>query len=240
MISAVESQVSRALTGHRSVLPDRQPDGCSVRLLVVLAPRQEQGDAVLVPGQVLAGQRRQFAGAQRGREPDEQQRAVAQPGQGVGDLLHGGAQRVEHQRGLFAQRPAVGAANAGKGGRYQRRGGRRRISGEQMQVAQRRVTQPQGVDGEPPARLGREKRRHGVGRRRQRSLPVRGAPLGKGRDGSAVGAAGILGPGGAAVIGGGGFGRGEGQRRRRQVDDGLEFEPVADRVRVRPRSGGAA
>ena len=79
------------------------------------------------------------------------------------------------------------------------------------------MAQPQGVDREPPARLGREKRRDGLGRGRQRGLRVHGAPLGESRHPRAVGAPGIVGAGGAAVIGGGGLGLGEARGRRRQA-----------------------
>ncbi len=114
------------------------------------------------------------------------------------------------------------------------RGGRRRITGEEVQVAQRRMTQPQGVDREPPARFGREKRRDGLGRCRQGGLAMLVTPFGKAGDGGAVSAPRILGAGGAAIIGGGGLGFGKTQCRHRQLDDGLELEPVTDLVRIRP------
>jgi len=48
------------------------------------APRQEQRDAIPVPGQPGDVELGQFGGPQRRRETDEQQGAVVQPGQGVG------------------------------------------------------------------------------------------------------------------------------------------------------------
>ncbi len=105
-----------------------------------------------------------------------------------------------------------------------------------MQIAQRGMAQPQGVDREPPARLGREKRRDGLGRRRLCGMPMHRTPFGRGGETGAVGAPGVLGVGGAPIIGGGGlgfgFGFGEAQRRRRQIDDRFQLEPVAHRVRV--------
>ena len=94
------------------------------------------------------------------------------------------------------------------------------------------MAQAQGVDREPPARLGREKRRDGLGRCRQGGLAMLVTPVGKAGDGGAVGAPCVVGAGGAAVIGGGGLGLGKTQCRRRQLDNGLELEPVADFVRI--------
>ena len=94
------------------------------------------------------------------------------------------------------------------------------------------MAQPQGVDREPPARLRREKRRDGLGRGRQGGLAMLVTPVGKAGDGGAVGAPGVVGAGGAAVIGGGGLGLGKTQCRRRQLDNGLELEPVTDLVRI--------
>ena len=182
---------------------------------------------------VLDVERRQFARPQCGGKADQDQGSITQPGQGVGDRLEGGAQRFEHQCGLFAQRPAMGAADTGKGCRDQWRGGRRRIAGEQVQVAHRGMAQTQGIDREPPARLGREKCGDGFGRGRQCGLAMHGAPFGEGRHSGTVGPPCIDGPGGAPVIGGGCFGLGETQRRRRQLDNGFELEPVAHRIRVR-------
>jgi hypothetical protein len=56
------------------------------------------------------------------------------------------------------------------------------ITDEQMQVMQGGVAQAKGVDGEAPARIGRQKRRNRLGRGWQRRPAVRGAPAGKGRD----------------------------------------------------------
>ena len=83
-----------------------------------------------------------------------------------------------------------------------------------MQIAQRGMTQPQGVDREPPARFGREKRRDGLGRGRQGGLAMFVAPVGKAGDGGAISPPGIFGAGGAPVIGGGGFGLGKIEFRR--------------------------
>ena len=53
-------------------LSGRQPHGCAVRLLVVLAPRQEQRDAILVAGQRRDIEPRQFRGPQcRGKADQE-------------------------------------------------------------------------------------------------------------------------------------------------------------------------
>ena len=124
-----------------------------VQAIVVSGQRPD-----LEPGQLRRPQRRGKA--------DQDQRAITPSGQIVGDHLDRGAQQIEHQGGLFAQRPAVRPADAGEGGGHQRRRGRRRIAGQQMQIAQRGVAQPQGVDGQAPARLGREKRGDGLGRGR--------------------------------------------------------------------------
>ena len=64
-------------------------------------PRQEQSDAILVPGQRGDVEPGQFGGPQRRRETDEQQGAVVQPGQGAGDRPQGRAQRLDDERGLF-------------------------------------------------------------------------------------------------------------------------------------------
>ena len=119
--------------------------------------------------------------------------------------------------------------DAGKGAPTPRRGGRRRVAGEQMQVADRRVAQAQCVDRELVARLGGEKRGDGLGRGRQRGLAVRRAPLGEARDGGAVGAARVFRPRGAPVLRGGVRGVGKARGRRRQFDDRLEVEPVRGR-----------
>ena len=87
----------------------------------------------------------------------------------------------------------------------------------------------------PLPRLGREKRGDGRGRGRQRGLHMHRAPFGESRHPRAVGPPGIVGAGGAPVIGGRGFGLGETRGRRRQLDDGFKLEPVAHLVRIRPR-----
>ena len=57
----------------------------------------------------------------------------------------------------FCGRPAVRASYPGKRRRDKGRGGRWRISGEQVQIADRRMAQAQGIDREAGARLGGEK-----------------------------------------------------------------------------------
>jgi hypothetical protein len=57
----------------------------------------------------------------------------------------------------------VRALYAGEGGRDHSRRGRRRVSGQQVQITDRRVPQAEGVDREPGARLGGEKRGDGLG-----------------------------------------------------------------------------
>src|SRR5271156_1839656 len=133
-------------------LPGRQPHCRAMRLLVILAPWQKQRDAVLVTGQRGDIETGQFGGPQCRGETDQDQGPIAMTGQSVGDRLQGGAQWFEDEGGLFAQWPAMGAADAGEGGRYQWRGGRRRIAGEKMKVTQGGMAQPQGVDRETLAR----------------------------------------------------------------------------------------
>ena len=104
-------------------------------------PRQEQSDAILVPGQRGDVEPGRFGGPQRRRETDEQQGAVVQLGQGVG-VARKAARNDSTTSAVFSERPAVGAADPGKGRRHRGRGGRRRVAGEEMQIAQRHVAQP--------------------------------------------------------------------------------------------------
>jgi hypothetical protein len=104
-------------------------------------PRQEQSDAILVPGQRGDVEPGRFGGPQRRRETDEQQGPVVQLGQGVG-VARKAARNDSTTSAVFSERPAVGAADPGKGRRHRGRGGRRRVAGEEMQIAQRRVAQP--------------------------------------------------------------------------------------------------
>ena len=90
-------------------------------------------------------------------------------------------------RPSFCAGPAMGAADASKGRRNERRSGRRRIAREQVQITQGRMTQPQGIAREPPPRLGSEERRDRRGRGRQCGLTVRRAPFGERRHTGAVG-----------------------------------------------------
>ena len=71
---------------------------------------------------------------------------------------------------FLPQRPAMGAADAGKRCANQRRCGWRWIAGQQVQIAQCGVAQPQGVDRKPVARFRREKGGDRLGRGRQRGL----------------------------------------------------------------------
>ena len=103
-------------------------------------PRQEQSDAILVPGQRGDVEPGRFGGPQRRRETDEQRRGRAARAR-CRDRPQGRAQQLDDERGLF------GAAGGGRGGsrqsrRHRGRGGRRRVAGEEMQIAQRRVAQP--------------------------------------------------------------------------------------------------
>ncbi len=66
-------------------LTSRQPHSCAVCLLVVLAPRQKQGDAVLMAGQRSDIEPGQFGGPQCRGETDQDQGPIAMTGQGVGD-----------------------------------------------------------------------------------------------------------------------------------------------------------
>jgi len=180
-----------------------------------------------------------LARPQRRGKADEQQRAVARPGQGVGDRLDRSAQPLEHERGLFGDRLAVRPFDASEGSRDDRGSGRRRIAGEQVQVADRGMAQAQRIDREPGMRLGGEKRRDRLRRCRQRIPPVFGAPRAEPRDGGAVGAAGVFGARRAAVLRRGLGGVRKARDRRRQFDDRLEVKPVRDVVGCGAGGSGA-
>jgi hypothetical protein len=169
-------------------------------------------------------------GRRAAAKPDEQQRPVAQAEERLRDRLDRGAQPVEHQSGLLVERPAVRTFDAGEGGRHHGGRGRRRVAGEQVHVSDRRVPQAQRVEREIAARLGGEKRRDRLGRRRQSGAAVNRAPVRETGDGRAVGAARIFRTRCAPVL-----------RRRLgsvvkaghrcgQIDDRFEVEPVPDIV----------
>jgi alpha,alpha-trehalase len=79
----------------------RQPQSGAAGVLIVLAPRQEQLDAVGVMRDMREREPGDLARPQRRGKPDEQQRPVAQPGERLRDRLDGGEQPVEHQCGLL-------------------------------------------------------------------------------------------------------------------------------------------
>ncbi len=74
-----------------------------------------------MPGQRGDVELGQFGGPQRRRETDEQQGAVVQPGQGVG-IARKAARNNSTTSAVFSERPAVGAADPGKGRRHRGRG----------------------------------------------------------------------------------------------------------------------
>jgi hypothetical protein len=197
-------------------------------VLVILAPRQQQLDAVGVMHQMVEDEPGDLARPQCGGKADQQQGPVAPPGKGVGDRLKRRTQPVEYQRGLLADRPAVCPLDAGEGRRDHGRRGRRRVAGEQVQVADRRVPQAQRVDREFVVRVGREKRGDGLGRGRPCGLCLGRAPSRRtGRRPRGRRSA-CFRPATPAVLRGG-VGRViKAGDRCRQFDDGLEIEPVGD------------
>ena len=127
----------------------------------------------------------------------------------------------------------MGASDAGERRRDHRLSGRRWIAGEQVQIADRRMPQAQRVDREFGARLGGEKGRNRLRRGRERDPAVNPAPAAEASDGGAVGAARVFRTRGAPVLRRGVGGVIKARDRRRQLDDRLEVEPVADIVRRR-------
>jgi hypothetical protein len=95
---------------------DPQPQPGAAAVLVVRAARQIELDAVGVLRHLPAA------------KADEEQGAIAPPGQRLGDGLDRGTQPVEHQGRLLVDRPAARPFDAGEGGRYPSRRGRRRVA----------------------------------------------------------------------------------------------------------------
>ena len=110
--------------------------------------------------EALDPDRRQFGTAERAGEADQQQGAVAQPGQVIGDAGQDLAQDIGGGGELLGRQLAgIGgfAMDAGQGGGDVGFGGGHRQAGDEVQGADGGTAELDGVDRKPAAALGGEK-----------------------------------------------------------------------------------